>query len=118
MRINLTATFLAILLLTSAGTVEAKRPIRFEDLMEFQRLSDLQVSPDGRWVAFVVNEQNLENNDSQSHLWLVPYLGGEPKHLTRGQSSESRRTAVCGIKLYWTGWTQTSNLREDRGIVL
>ena len=90
MRINRTAPFLALLLLGSAGTVEAKRPIRFEDLMEFQRLSDPQVSPDGRWVAFAVNEQNLENNDSRSHLWLVPFLGGEPKQLTRGKSSESR----------------------------
>ncbi len=90
MRFNLTALCLTILMLASAGTLEAKRPIRFEDLMKFQRLSSPQISPDGRWVAFVVNEQNLENNDSHSHLWLVPFLGGEPKQLTRGNSSESR----------------------------
>ena len=90
MRFNPTALCLTILMLASARILEAKRPIRFEDLMEFQRLSDPQISPDGRWVAFVVNEQNLENNDSHSHLWLVPFLGGEPKQLTRGNSSESR----------------------------
>ena len=90
MRFNPTALCLTILMLASARTLEAKRPIRFEDLMEFQRLSDPQISPDGRWVAFVVNQQNLENNDSHSHLWLVPFLGGEPKQLTRGNSTESR----------------------------
>ena len=90
MRFNPTALCLTILMLASALILEAKRPIRFEDLMKFQRLSSPQISPDGRWVAFVVNEQNLENNDSHSHLWLVPFLGGEPKQLTRGNSSESR----------------------------
>ena len=91
MRFNPTALCLTILMLASARILEAKRPIRFEDLMKFQRLSSPQISPDGRWVAFVVNEQNLENNYSHSHLWLVPFLGGEPKQLTRGNSQRADR---------------------------
>ncbi len=37
---------------TSAG---AKHPLTFEDLMKVARISDPQVSPDGRWIVYEAN---------------------------------------------------------------
>src|SRR2546425_13347962 len=53
----------------------AKRPITFEDLMKVQRISDPQVSPDGRWIAYVQVTADLEANKKTGHISLVPADG-------------------------------------------
>ncbi len=88
MRIIRLGLLLAICL--AGATADAKRPITFEDLMKVQRISDPQVSPDGRWVAYVQASIDLEANKTTRHIWLVASDGGEPHQLTRGQSSNTR----------------------------
>lgn len=77
-------------LLTLSPKASAKRPIMFEDLMKVQRISDPQVSPDGRWIAYVQTSVDLEANTKTGHLWLVPVEGGEARQLTRGEGTDSR----------------------------
>lgn len=69
----------ALWLLAAHG---ATRPMEIEDLFRFQRLEDPQVSPDGRWVAYVVSVVDKAENRSNSDIWLVPLTGGEPRPLT------------------------------------
>jgi dipeptidyl aminopeptidase/acylaminoacyl peptidase len=61
-----------------------------DDLLSFKRISDPQVSPDGRLVAFTVKTVDLEKNRAIGHLWLVPAVGGEPRQLTNHEQGESR----------------------------
>jgi len=69
--------------LASAVTAEAKtRPITVKDLFQFKRVSDPQVSPDGKWIVYVVAAVDLNANSSSSTLWLVPTAGGPPRQLT------------------------------------
>lgn len=77
-------------LMTLSPQASAKRPITFEDLMQVQRISDPQVSPDGRWVAYVQTSVDLEANTKAGHLWLIPVEGGEARQLTRGEGTDSR----------------------------
>jgi dipeptidyl aminopeptidase/acylaminoacyl peptidase len=79
-----------LLILAIVPVALAKRPITFEDLTKIQRISDPQVSPDGRWVAYVQGAVDLEANKTIRHLWLVPTEGGEPRQLTRGEGSDTR----------------------------
>jgi dipeptidyl aminopeptidase/acylaminoacyl peptidase len=58
------------------------RPITFDDLAAFHRVSEPQPSPDGRWLAYVVTDVDKAENRSNSDLWLVPTGGGEPRQLT------------------------------------
>jgi dipeptidyl aminopeptidase/acylaminoacyl peptidase len=81
---------LVIVLLTTCSVAHAKRPISFEDLAKIERISDPQVSPDGRWVAYVQGTVNLEANKTLRHIWLIPAEGGEPRQLTRGEGSDTR----------------------------
>lgn len=67
----------------------ARHPITFEDLMKVQRISDPQVSPDGRWVAYVQTTVDVEANKKTGHIWLVPTEGGAPRQLTAGDGSDS-----------------------------
>jgi dipeptidyl aminopeptidase/acylaminoacyl peptidase len=76
---------LMLLLATAAPALAdgGKRPMKVEDLFAFKRVSDPQISPDGKWVVYVVGEVDMEANKVPSSLWLAPADGkSEPKRLT------------------------------------
>ena len=79
-----------LVLATGGNVAEAKRPMAFDDLMKVQRISDPQVSPDGRWIAYAAGAVNFEANKVVNHIWLIGSEGGEPKQLTAGDGSDSR----------------------------
>jgi dipeptidyl aminopeptidase/acylaminoacyl peptidase len=80
-------------------SAEAKRRLTFEDLMKVERLSDPQVSPDGRWIAHVETSVDLATNKSTSNIWLVPADGGEPRQLTQEGSNTRPRWSPDGQSL-------------------
>jgi dipeptidyl aminopeptidase/acylaminoacyl peptidase len=59
-----------------------KHAITFQDFMQIKRISDLQISPKGDLIAFVITEMDLEKNSSNSDIWIVPADGGVPWRLT------------------------------------
>ena len=70
-------------------TPGAKRPMEIADLFRIHRLSDPQVSPDGRHVVYVVTDTVWDENRDQSDLWLVPIEGGTPRQLTSSPKNDS-----------------------------
>jgi dipeptidyl aminopeptidase/acylaminoacyl peptidase len=77
--------------ITSAYT-QPQRAITFEDLIGFGRVTDPQISPDGKSVAFVISWQMKEENKSRSNIYLVPIAGGEVRQMTNagGQNDHPR----------------------------
>ena len=49
----------------------AAAPFTAADLVSLNRVSDPQVSPDGRYVAYVLRETDLEANKGRTDLWLL-----------------------------------------------
>jgi dipeptidyl aminopeptidase/acylaminoacyl peptidase len=95
-------------------------PFSALDLLAMDRISDPQVSPDGKSVAFVRRVTDLQANRGRTDLWLVPSDGGEPRRLTRGPGSDNHpRWAPEGDALYFlsgrSGSTQIWKLplRDD-----
>jgi len=66
-----------------------KRPLTPQDLWAVKRLSSPAVSPDGRTVAFTVQEWSIEKNKSTSSLWLVDTAGGAPRRLTTAAGTDN-----------------------------
>jgi len=62
----------------AAGT----RPWTIDDVLALRTVSDPQVSPDGRRVAYVVSEPNHDNTEYNTDIWLVSTDGGEARRLT------------------------------------
>ena len=61
-------------------------------LMQVRRISDPQLSPDGKTVAFVVQRIDLENNRRPLHIYTVPLGLGEPRQITQeGETNERPR---------------------------
>ncbi|MBI3886224.1 MAG: S9 family peptidase [Opitutae bacterium] len=67
----------------SAGVAPAApRPVELEDLFRFHRVSDPQVSPDGRTLAYVVTDPLKAENRTNADIWVMPAAGGEAHALT------------------------------------
>jgi dipeptidyl aminopeptidase/acylaminoacyl peptidase len=80
-------------LLISAPPIAAaqgKRPITVDDLFKFKRVSDPQISPDGKHVAYVITSVDLPGNKTSSAIWLAPTQGGEPRQLTNAPEKKDR----------------------------
>ncbi|HVR70526.1 MAG TPA: S9 family peptidase [Vicinamibacteria bacterium] len=60
------------------------------EMMKLQRLSDPQVSPDGREVLYTATDVDLAGNGRNADLWVVPLAGGEARRLTSHAKSDTR----------------------------
>jgi dipeptidyl aminopeptidase/acylaminoacyl peptidase len=113
---------LACVSLPAATAQPAARPFTIEDLMNVKRLSDPEVSPDGRYVAFVLRETDLAANRGRTDIWLLE-LGSrdaEPRRLTRTADNDSNpRWAPDSRTLYFlserSGSSQIWRLTLDGG---
>lgn len=50
----------------------APRPLEIEDYFLERRVSDPRLSPDGSWLAYQVEESDLEEDESRTRIWMVP----------------------------------------------
>lgn len=84
----------ALLLFLSFGAVlcAQKLPFDVQALMKAARLSDPQISPDGKRIAFVVQRVDLDKNTKPTHIYVVPADGGSPRQITtEGDRNERPR---------------------------
>jgi len=95
--------FLALLALSALNfpaIAQAKHPFTFEDMMKLKRVSEPEVSPDGKWVIFSVVDVNLEANTKTPHIWIVPTAGGgsneKEREIIADQDADRPRWAPDG----------------------
>ncbi|HXG94302.1 MAG TPA: S9 family peptidase [Blastocatellia bacterium] len=72
-----------------AAFAQQKRAMTFEDTFAVKNVSDAQVSPDGRWVAYVVTSTDLKENATDADIWLVSTAGGDPIRLTTSKKNDN-----------------------------
>jgi dipeptidyl aminopeptidase/acylaminoacyl peptidase len=65
-----------------------QRAITVEDFIGLPVVSDPQVSPDGRWVAYTVTTASLKDNRGTTRIWLADMTSGESRPLTGGPGSD------------------------------
>ncbi len=63
--------------------------LTIDHLFELGEVSDLRISPEGTWIAYTVTRRNLEEDESQSRVWMVPANGGTPVAMTVAETSSS-----------------------------
>ncbi|HRG80309.1 MAG TPA: S9 family peptidase, partial [Cyclobacteriaceae bacterium] len=77
-------------LLFLALNVVAQRPITPSDIYKIRSVSDPQVSPDGRWVAYVLSTPDSVKDKSDSDIWMISWDGKESVKLTASKEGESK----------------------------
>lgn len=75
--------FLCLLYIVVAAPIAAApRAFTLDDVYKIKPVREPQISPDGKWVAYVVSVPSLEKNRANADIWLVPSGGGEARQLT------------------------------------
>ena len=69
-------------LCVGAAAAGPSHPFSVDDMLAMQRISDHQVSPDGRRIVFTLRTTDLEENAGRTDLWLVQADGSGLRRLT------------------------------------
>jgi hypothetical protein len=67
---------------TPPQTPPPARAIQLDDFLKITSVSDPQISPDGKSIAFVVSRINLEQDRSDRELLVIDHARGVPRSLT------------------------------------
>ena len=89
-----------------AGTVWAQKPFDLDAMLKLNRISEPQLSPDGKTIAFTVQTVDLARNTKPKQIWLVDLEGGAPRQITRDGNNERPR---------WTGDSKSLFFISSRG---
>ncbi|MGI6632488.1 MAG: prolyl oligopeptidase family serine peptidase [Bacillota bacterium] len=77
-----------------------KRRLVSEDLYKLVFVSDPQISPDGKKIAFVRSHIDEKTKEYRSHIYLVPTDGGPARQFTSGPKADTTpRWSPDGSKL-------------------
>jgi dipeptidyl aminopeptidase/acylaminoacyl peptidase len=68
---------------------EVKTRLKPADISRIPTVSDPQLSPDGKWVAYTVSEVDTAKDKRVAHLWMQSWDGKESIELTHGGEAAS-----------------------------
>ena len=80
------------LCLASAAAAQpspGKRALRAGDLYRLKTVSDPQISPDGKWVAYVVSATDSAKDKSDTDVWMTSWDGAQTIQVTSSPDGES-----------------------------
>jgi len=78
---------LLIVVCLSFATNAQHRTPSVDDLINVKSLGGAQISPDGKYVAYTVNETDWKQDAFVTHIWLANTATGKTFQLTRGEKS-------------------------------
>jgi len=86
------ATSMALALSTIAlsGQDRARRPMQVADVDGFRDVRDLDIAPDGAWVAYTVGLPDVARDKDEGDIWLSNWAGTEHVRLTTSPTRESQ----------------------------
>jgi dipeptidyl aminopeptidase/acylaminoacyl peptidase len=68
---------------------QGARRMTFDDVIALKAVSDPQLSPDGRWVAYVVSHADMTADAVDPDIYIVAAAGGDPVRLTTSKKADT-----------------------------
>ncbi|MFA5939249.1 MAG: S9 family peptidase [Sinimarinibacterium sp.] len=97
MRSLLAGALLALIAPTAmpSPTPSGPRPFTADDLVRLERVSDPQLSPDGKQLVYTLRRTDWDNNKGGLDLWLLDIKSSQTRQLTKadGNHSDARWSA-------------------------
>ncbi|MFO7866920.1 MAG: S9 family peptidase [Candidatus Aminicenantes bacterium] len=116
-----TLFFLCLIALASSGLLgEDTHPFSVHDMLAMERISDPQVSPDGKSVVFTLRTTDMENNRGRTNLWLLDMDSRQTRLLTTHQESDFNPRWSPDSRYVWflstrSGSSQVWRIRAEGG---
>src|SRR4051795_4249821 len=79
----------AVLLFSSVLLAAGLSTPTIDQSLSMKSASGAQISPDGRYVAYVVTQTNWEDNEFTQQIWIAQTATGERYQLTSGKKSST-----------------------------
>ncbi len=79
---------LAVICFASYSTMEAAKNFTAKDLMSLKRISDGQVSPDGKWVLYNLKTPAVSENKFYTDIYAVKIDGSETLQITTDKAAD------------------------------
>jgi dipeptidyl aminopeptidase/acylaminoacyl peptidase len=106
-------------MLAATGACAASHPLDVHDLVMFDRVSDPQVSPDGKWVAYQLRETDFAANKGANGIWKLDLTASntQPVRMTdKSINATSPRWSSDGSGVYFLAQSgETMQLWKTRG---
>ena len=101
---------LALILVTSVAAQDNRHVPTIDELLTLKTVGAVQISPDGKWIAYTVGYGDFKTDAFVNQIWLADVATGQTIQLTRGdKSSGNPRWSPDGIWL-----TFLSNRVDDK----
>lgn len=84
---KVTAAFMLVLALASFATAQSNKIPTIEQSLSLKSAANPRISPDGRMVAYQVQEANWEENAFENEIWIAVVATGERYQLTNAKKS-------------------------------
>ncbi len=116
----LRVAFTLVALIASGAWAAETHPFSVHDMLAMERISDPQVSPDGKQIVFVLRTTDLEANKGRTDLWLINVDGTGLRRLTAAPESDNNpRWSPDGRSIYFlatrSGSSQAWKIALDGG---
>jgi hypothetical protein len=95
---------LLLFILPAAGFAQAAKPaLKALDVFDLQWVSDPEIAPDGRSIAYVRMSYDIKADRPRGVIWLVGTDGKHARPLSGAVSSSSPRWSPDGTRLAYLG---------------
>ena len=111
---NRILSILVVSLLLASGVFAQPGSFTTDHLLAVKRVSDPQLSPDGRTIAFTVGTVNKADNRIVTHIYTVNPDGSNLRQVTSGNTSHSTpRWSPDGRRIAYTTGGQVWTMEPD-----
>ncbi len=67
---------------------DEKQPVTIDDIFTLKDIQDVQLSPDGSTIIYVLSSADFNENAYNSDIWKLAYSGGEPIQMTTSTKND------------------------------
>ncbi len=95
-----------------ADAGDDRRVPTIDDLLSIQSVGSVAISPDGKWVAYIVSQADFKADAFIKHIWIADPARGRKFQLTRGQKSAGNM--VWSPDSRWLAFTSNRAGEKDQ----
>ncbi|HEU4903282.1 MAG TPA: S9 family peptidase, partial [Flavisolibacter sp.] len=111
---NIALSLLGLVALSAAA--QSGRTLQPSDVYRFKDISSAQISPDGKWVAYVLSSVDTAKDRRTTDVWMVSWDGKESVQLTNSPNGESNpKWSPDGRYLSFVSSRKSGEEKEEEG---